>query len=79
MYNIPPYRKSGFLHDWFLITELVKRDFKSRYSRSVLGVFWCVLQPTLTLALLYAVFSIFFKSGAKNFPLYLRLFLEKCG
>lgn len=71
MSNPSPYRKPDFLHNWFLITELVRRDFKARYNQSILGVFWCVLQPTLTMLLLYAVFSIFFKSGVKNFSLYL--------
>ena len=66
-----PYRKPGFRHDGFLVAELVKRDFKARYDRSVLGMFWCVLQPTLTMGLLYAVFSLFFKSAIPNFPLYL--------
>lgn len=66
-----PYRKPGFSHDWFLVSELVKRDFKSRYDRSVLGMFWCILQPTLTMGLLYAVFSLFFKSAIPNFSLYL--------
>ncbi len=68
---VSPYRKPGFLHDGFLVSELVKRDFKARYDRSVLGMFWCVLQPALTMALLYAVFSLFFKSAIPNFPLYL--------
>ncbi len=66
-----PYRKSGFFHDGFLIREFVKRDFKSRYDRSILGMFWCVLQPTLTMGLLYTVFSVFFKNAIPNFPLYL--------
>ena len=66
-----PYRASGALHDGFLVSELVKRDFKARYDRSVLGMFWCVLQPTLTMGLLYTVFSLFFKSAIPNFPLYL--------
>ncbi len=66
-----PYRKPGFIHDGFLVSELVKRDFKSRYDRSVLGLFWCVLQPTLTLGLIYAVFSFFFRNAIPNFPLYL--------
>lgn len=66
-----PYRKPGFLHDGFLVAELVKRDFKARYDRSVLGMFWCVLEPSLTMGLLYAVFSLFFKSAIPNFPLYL--------
>lgn len=69
--TVKPYREPGFLHDWFLVSELVKRDFKARYDRSVLGVFWCVLQPTLTMGLLYAVFSLFFKNAIPNFPLYL--------
>ena len=66
-----PYRTPGFLHDWFLVSELVKRDFKARYDRSILGMFWCVLEPTLTMGLLYAVFSFIFKSAIPNFPLYL--------
>ncbi len=69
--NSSSYRKPGFIHDGFLVSELVKRDFKSRYNRSFLGMFWCVLQPTLTMGLLYAVFSLFFKSAIPNFPLYL--------
>lgn len=66
-----PYRPAGFHHDGFLVSELVKRNFKTRYDRSILGVFWCVLQPTLTLGLLYTVFSVFFKNRIPNFPLYL--------
>ena len=37
----------------------------------MLGMFWCLLQPTLTMALLYFVFSVFFRSSVPNFPLYL--------
>lgn len=71
MQSPSPYRKPGFSHDGFLVTELVKRDFKARYDRSVLGMFWCILQPTLTMGLLYAVFSLFFQRDIPNFPLYL--------
>ena len=66
-----PYREPGFRHDWFLVSELVKRDFKSRYDRSVLGMFWCILQPTLMMGLLYTVFSQVFRNPIPNFPLYL--------
>ncbi len=66
-----PYRRPGFRHDGFLVAELVKRDFKTRYDRSILGMFWCVLQPTLTMGLLYTVFSLFFRRSVPNFPLYL--------
>ena len=66
-----PYRSPGFAHDGFLVAELVKRDFKARYDRSILGMFWCILQPTLMMGLLYAVFSLFFKAAIPNFTLYL--------
>ena len=31
----------------FLLDELIKRDFKKKYKRSVLGIFWSVLSPVL--------------------------------
>ena len=33
----------------FLISQLVSRDFKSKYKRSVLGVLWSFLNPLLTM------------------------------
>ena len=33
----------------FLFEELVKRDFKKKYKRTVLGVAWSVLSPLLML------------------------------
>ena len=33
----------------FLFEELVKRDFKKKYKRTVLGMLWSVLSPLLTL------------------------------
>ena len=33
----------------FLFEELVKRDFKQKYKRTVLGMFWSVLSPLLSL------------------------------
>ena len=33
----------------FLFEELVKRDFKKKYKRTVLGVLWSVLSPLLML------------------------------
>ena len=32
----------------FLFEELVKRDFKKKYKRTVLGMAWSVLSPLLT-------------------------------
>lgn len=55
----------------FLIEQLVNRDFKVRYKRSVLGIFWSFLNPLLTMTVQYIVFSQLFKGDIENFPLYL--------
>ncbi len=41
----------------FLISQLVERDFKVKYKRSVLGVFWSFLNPLLMMIVQYVVFS----------------------
>lgn len=55
----------------FLIKQLVGRDFKTKYKRSVLGVLWSLLNPVLTMAVQYIIFSTIFRQGIENFPLYL--------
>ncbi len=55
----------------FLISQLVARDFKSKYKRSVLGIFWSFLNPLLTMTVQYFVFSTFFNSDTKNYLVYL--------
>ncbi len=60
------------LHKYgFLIRQLVQRDFKVRYKRSVLGVFWSFLNPLLMTAVQYVVFSQLFQSDIDNYPVYL--------
>ncbi|MCR4633424.1 MAG: ABC transporter permease [Erysipelotrichaceae bacterium] len=55
----------------FLISQLVIRDFKSKYKRSILGVFWSFLNPLLTMTVQFLVFSTFFSSDTQNYPVYL--------
>lgn len=55
----------------FLMEQLVARDFKTKYRRSVLGVIWSFLNPLLTMMVQYVVFSTLFKSDIPNFALYL--------
>ena len=55
----------------FLIKQLVSRDFKTKYRRSVLGVLWSVLNPLLTMLVQYVVFSTLFKSSIPHYPAYL--------
>lgn len=55
----------------FLTRQLVSRDFKTKYKRSVLGVGWSILNPLLTMLVHYVVFSTLFSNGTKNYPVYL--------
>lgn len=55
----------------FLMKQLILRDFKSRYKRSVLGVLWSFLNPLLTMLVQYIVFSTLFRGDIPNYALYL--------
>ena len=70
----------------FLIKQLVDRDFKAKYKRSILGVFWSFLNPLLNMIVQYFVFSNMFKFDIPYFPVYLlcgnvifNYFSESCG
>ena len=54
-----------------LLGELVARDIKIKYRRSVLGVLWTLLNPLFMMIILSVVFSNLFKFDIENFPLYL--------
>lgn len=54
-----------------LLKELVSRDIKAKYKRSILGIVWSVLNPLLMMLVLTFVFSTIFRFGVKNFPVYL--------
>ncbi len=54
-----------------LLNELVTRDVKTKYRRSVLGVLWTLLNPLLMMVVLSVVFSHLFKFDIENYPLYL--------
>lgn len=53
-----------------VLQELVKRDLKVRYKRSVLGIFWTMLNPLLMMVITTIVFSALFRSTIMNFPIY---------
>ncbi len=55
----------------FLISQLVSRDFKSKYKRSIFGILWSFLNPLLTMTVQFLVFSTFFKTDTQNYPVYL--------
>lgn len=54
-----------------LLFELVTRDVKIKYRKSVLGVFWTLLNPLLMMLVLSLVFSNMFRFGVENYPVYI--------
>lgn len=71
--------KDGWLHNWcytlntyeFMMKQLISRDFKTKYKRSVLGMCWSFLNPLLTMIVQYVVFSTLFRGNIRNYPVYL--------
>ena len=62
------YTKYGFL-----MKQLITRDFKVKYKRSVLGIVWSLLYPILTMAVMALVFTNVFKFSTPgvNYLVYL--------
>ncbi len=56
---------------WDLLIELVQRDMRLRYKRSMLGVFWSLLNPLLQLLVFQFVFTVILPVKIPHFPLFL--------
>ncbi len=54
-----------------LLGELVMRDVKIKYRKSVLGVLWTLLNPLLMMAVLSIVFSHLLRFNVENYPVYI--------
>lgn len=57
--------------DLFLLEEVVRKNFSSKYKDSVLGIFWSVLHPLCMVIVLTIVFSTMLGRGIENYPVYL--------
>ncbi len=55
----------------FLFEELVKRDFKKKYKRTILGMGWSMLSPLLMLLVMKVVFEQFFGRTVDHYTTYL--------
>lgn len=55
----------------FLFEELVKRDFKAKYKRTVLGMIWSVLSPLLMLTVMAVIFGNFFGKNIEHYVIFL--------
>jgi len=55
----------------FLLSELVKRDFKKKYKRTYLGVLWSLLSPLLSLLIMTLIFKNFFGRSQPHYTTYI--------
>lgn len=64
-YNLKKYK--------FLLSQLIMRDFKIKYKRSVLGILWSILYPLLMMSVMAIIFSNVFKYNMEgvNYLVYL--------
>ena len=54
----------------FLLKQIIKKNFTSKYKDSVIGVLWSFLNPLIEMAILTAIFSTIFARSIENFPVY---------
>ncbi len=66
---------NNFYRYSFLLRQLISRDFKVKYKRSVLGIVWSLLYPLLMLTVMTVIFSSFmkFKVEGTNYIVYLMI------
>jgi ABC-type polysaccharide/polyol phosphate export permease len=59
--------------DWALTVQFALKDFKIRYTHSLLGYAWSVLHPLVFSLIYFLVFSVFIRFDVPNYPGYLLL------
>jgi ABC-2 type transport system permease protein len=67
---MPVQHIRNFLKYRFLLQELVARDIKLKYRRSVLGILWSLLNPLITMTVISIVFSQLFRFDVPNYHIY---------
>jgi len=65
----PSLRRVVYLRD--VLFELVSRDMKLRYKRSVLGIVWSLINPLAQLLVFYFVFGLLLPLHISHYPSFL--------
>jgi len=61
---------SNFKKYRYLLVELIKKDIKLKYRNSVLGLFWTMLEPLLTMIVLTIVFTTLMGHDTPHYPVF---------
>src|SRR4051812_37584381 len=71
LYNlfVAPLLELGQYRD--LIRNIVSRDLKVRYKRSVLGIGWTILSPLMSMLVIWTVFKHGLRMNIPNYAAYL--------
>ena len=54
-----------------LLVNLIRKELKVRYKNSVLGFLWSLVNPAITIAVYYVIFSLVFKNPIRPFVIFL--------
>lgn len=63
-------RVAGLVRYRELVRNLVARDLKARYKNSILGFFWCLLNPLLMMAVFTVVFTVLMPNDIEKYPVF---------
>ena len=55
----------------WLVLQFAIKDFKIRYTHSLLGYAWSVINPLMFFLIYYVVFALFFRINIPNYPAFL--------
>lgn len=55
----------------FILSQMVKKNIKSQYRNSVLGILWTILNPLLNMIVLAVIFSTIFGRNIEHYHVYL--------
>lgn len=61
----------NLLKNRYVLGELVRKNVKTQYRNSILGMFWTILNPLLNMLVMWMVFSQFFGKDDPLYPVYL--------
>ena len=58
------------IKEWYLVSNLVRRDLKTRYGRASIGFGWIFLEPLLLSAVYYVLFTMIADRPEPNYALH---------